>query len=190
MILHMTGTAPLIMHNSQLADPDNTYALKIQKITDKKKNMTPSDRAEVARLKFLGGLYYDDEIGPYLPAENVFRSLIKAGTTTRQGGKVEMAVEFFDTRAPLEYDGPRDSGELFGDGYTVYVDRRLVGVNRVKIPAVRPIFPKWAASFEIEMDYSVLSSADFASIAERAGRVGVGDFRRFYGKYSVRLEGK
>ena len=186
--LSMVGTAPLIMHNAQTADPLNHYAKAIKEITSKKTNKTEADEMELARIKFLAGLYFDDATGPYLPAANVFRCLIEAGAMTRDGKKIERGVNFTSDRSVLEYDGPRDLETLWGDGSTKYVDRRLAAVNRVRIPVTRPIFPEWAASFEIMVDDEVLDLSSFEDIAGKAGRaVGVGDYRRFYGKFSVEI---
>jgi len=188
MIITMTGTAPLIMHNAQTADPLNPYARAIKEITAKRTNKTDADELEISRLKFIAGLYYDDRDGPYLPAANIFRCLIEAGSMTRDGKKVERGVVFLADRARLEYDGPRDLESLWGDGATKYVDRRLAAVNRVRIPVTRPIFPEWACAFEVLVDDEVLNESAFVSLAQKAGRaVGVGDYRRFYGRFSVEI---
>lgn len=188
MLLTMTGTAPLIMHNVRTADPLDYYAKEIAKLTKKRTNKTEADMEEIGRLKFAAGLYYDAEIGPYLPAQNIFRCLIEAGSMTRDGKKIERGIVFLSDRSPLEYNGPRDIESLWGDGTTKFVDRRIVVVQRQRIVATRPIFPEWAAQFEIEVDPEVLDLDHFGDIARKAGRsVGVGDFRRFYGKFAVEL---
>ena len=188
MLLTMTGTAPLIMHNAQTADPLNPYAKAIKELTAKRTNKTDADELEISRLKFEAGLYYDDQDGPFLPAANIFRSLIEAGSMTRDGKKVERGVVFLGVQARLEYDGPRDLETLWGDGTGRFVDRRLAAVNRVRIPVTRPIFPDWSCSFEVLVDEEVLNPGAFRSLAEKAGRaVGVGDYRRFYGRFAVEI---
>jgi hypothetical protein len=188
MLLTLTGTAPLIMHNAQTADPLNPYARAIKELTAKRTNKTDADELEISRLKFVAGLYYDDQDGPYLPAANVFRCLIEAGSMTRDGKKVERGVVFLADRSRLEYDGPRDLNGMWGDGTTRFVDRRLAAVNRVRIPVTRPIFPEWSASFEVLVDEEVLNPGAFRALAEKAGRaVGVGDYRRFYGRFAVEI---
>lgn len=188
MRLTMTGTTPLIMHNVQMADPLNYWAREVAKLTAKRTNKTDADNLEISRLKFAAGLYYDDTLGPYLPAANVFRCLIEAGSMTRDGKKVERGVIFLSERSRLAYDGPRDIDALWGDGTSRFVDRRIVVVNRARIPGTRPIFPEWAASFEVEIDPEVIDLERFADIAGKAGRlVGVGDYRRFYGRFKAEL---
>jgi len=188
MILTMTGIAPLIMHNAQTADPLNPYARAIKEITSKRTNKTDADEMEISRLKFEAGLYYDETIGPYLPAANIFRCLIEAGSMTRDGKKVERGVVFLGDRAALGYDGPRDPAGLWGDGSTRFVDRRLAAVNRARIPVTRPIFPDWSVSFEVLVDDQIMNPSAFRDLAVKAGRaVGVGDYRRFYGRFAVTI---
>lgn len=185
----MTGIAPLIMHNVQTADPMNVYAKAMKKIHDKKRNKTDADEAELARLKFVAGLYYDEKTGPFLPAANLFRCLIEAGTMTRNGKNIERGVLILSgDKARLEYDGPRDVDSLYGDGETRFVDRRIGVIQRQRVVITRPIFPEWSAEFEVEVDPEVLNEDTFADIAARAGKaIGVGDYRRFYGKFRVDL---
>lgn len=188
MIIKLTGTAPLIMHNAQTADPLNPYARAIKELTAKRTNKTDADEMEISRLKFEAGLYFDDTIGPYLPSPNIFRSLIEAGSMTRDGRKIERGVQIIGTGSRLEYDGPRDLEGLWGDGTGRFVDRRLAAVNRVRIPVTRPIFPEWAAQFEVIVEDDVMNPGQFADIAVKAGKsVGVGDYRRFYGRFSVEV---
>jgi hypothetical protein len=175
------------MHNVRLADPDEPIVRQINEITAKKSAMTEAERLEVARLKFLGGMYYDEQFGPVLPAANIFASLIQAARKTRKGQDVEAGVIWLADKAPLQYDGPRDPGMLWNDGKSPFVDRRMVKVDRARIPGVRPIFPGWAAEIEIDYDDTIINLSDLEGFAAKAGRCGVGDYRRFYGRYKATI---
>lgn len=189
MRIEMVGTAPLLMHNIRLADDQDPYVREIKKLTAKKTKKTDDDKMEIDRLSFAGGLYWDEELGPYMPAENIFRCLMEAGSLTRSGKKIERGVIFEGTRAQLQYDGPRDIDTLWGDnGQSVFVDRRMVAVQRQRIPRVRPIFPNWALSIGVEIDPTVIDRDEFEDIVEKAGRlIGIGDYRRFYGKFEGKV---
>lgn len=189
MRIELTGTAPLIMHNIRLADDQQPIVRDIKKLTAKRTNKTDEDKAEIDRLSWLGALYHDPELGPYLPADNLFRCLMEAGSITRAGKKVSQALSVFDSKARLDYVGPRDPADLWGEGATSpYVSRLMVNVQGSRIPRVRPIFPQWACAFEIDVDNRVLSEEDFHDIATKAGKmIGVGTFRRFYGRFSVKI---
>ena len=187
MKLRLDGVTPLMMHNVRLADPDEPIVRQISDLTAKKSAMTDAERLEVARLKFLGGMYYDQQSGPYLPAANIFASLIAAARKTRKGLDVEAGVIWLADKAPLEYDGPRDPEKLWNGGNSPFVDRRMVKVDRARVPGIRPIFPGWAAEIEIDYDDTSINLSDLETFARRAGRVGVGDYRRFYGRYKATI---
>lgn len=188
LTMQLTGTAPLLMHNVQAADPLNAWAKEMRKITDKKRNKTEADDMELSRLKFMSSLYWDAEHGPFLPGPNIFRCLIEAGSMTRDGKNVERGVAMASPFGPLEYDGPRDADALWNGGEGRFVDRRLAAVNRVRVPVVRPIFVDWATSFDIMIEDTVIDPEKFGELASKAGRmVGVGDYRRFYGRFAVEI---
>jgi hypothetical protein len=189
MRIELTGTAPLIMHNIQMADDQNHLVRDIKKLTAKRTNKTDEDKLEIDRLSFVGSLYWDKDLGPYLPADNIFRALMEAGSITRAGKKVAQALSVFTYRAPLVYDGPRDPDGLWGVGSgSPHVSRLMVNVQGSRIPRVRPIFPTWSCGFEIDVDDRVLAHEDFEDIANKAGKmIGVGTFRRFYGRFDVKV---
>lgn len=190
MELIMTGTAPVLMHNIRLADDQNPYSREIKKLTSKKTKKTEEDKHEIDRLSFAGGLYHDEDLGPYIPAENIFRCLMESGSLTRSGKKIERGLIFEATRAPLEYDGPRDIESLWGNGESRFVDRRMVAVQRQRIPRVRPIFDGWSLSIGVAIDESIIDPDEFADIVSKAGRmIGIGDYRRFYGKFDGKVIG-
>lgn len=149
--------------------------------------MTQAERKEVSRLKFLGSMYYSEDIGPYLPAQNVFASLIEGARTFRKGTSVKSGLFWEESRAVLEYDGPRDPGKLWNDGASPFVDRRMATVNRARIPVIRVIFPGWSAVISLDFDDTIIDLAALRECARVAGRVGVGDYRQFYGSYRATL---
>jgi hypothetical protein len=185
----ITGTQPLLMHNVQLGDPDNEYVRAIGKLNALKGKITDEQRAERDWLKFRGGLYYEDSDGPVLPAANLFRSIQQAASLTRNGKDVERGFVVLDEYSPLEYNGPRKPEDLWGDGTSRFVDRRMAKVNRAPVVSIRPRFDGWSASFRFTLDEEVMNPEDFAYVAERAGRlIHIGDYRRFFGAYTVEID--
>lgn len=185
--LIMESTTPLLMKNIQLADPMNPIVKAIDAITSKKKNMTEADHQEVERLKFVGGLYYDQKVGPYIPAPNLFKCAIEAARKTREGKAIEGGIVWPEDKAILEYEGPRGLDALWADGR--FTDRRMVAINRARVPGVRPIFPEWSARIGLDFDPEVIDFDRVEAIFSLAGRaVGVGDFRRFYGRFTATIK--
>lgn len=186
--LTATGTRPLIMHNVRLASPLNAFAKELKRL-NAKRNKTDEDRLEIARVEFEGGLYHDAELGPYIPAPNLFRSLIDGGRLTKAGKRIERGVIIDGIEFPLIYKGPRDVERLWGGGESEYVDVRTVVVVRNKIDRCRPIFRTWAVEADIVLDPSVIDLAEFRDVARNAGQMaGLGDYRLMYGRYVTEIE--
>ncbi len=185
--LTATGTRPLLIHNVQLASPLNKYAKELKRLNSKRVK-TDEDRLEIAHVEWEGSLYFDEEIGPYIPGPNVFRSLINGGRITKAGKKIERGVIVSDLVLPLIYKGPRDLNGLWGDGESEFVDVRTVVVQRAKIDRCRPIFRKWAFEVDCIVDPKLIDFDEFAEIARNAGEFeGIGDYRLMYGRYSAEV---
>lgn len=187
MHIELTGTAPLLMHNVQLADSLNPFTRELAAITSKRKK-TDEDRLEMSRIEFLGGLYYAEGIGVHIPVENVFRCLMNAATINRAGKKIERGLIINGARFPLQYDGPREPEQLWGGGTSPFVDRRSVVVMNSRVTRTRPFFEKWGVQFDCEVDPQVLDDDEFRRILDNAGRmIGLGDYRRLYGKFTAEV---
>lgn len=188
--LTLTGVTPLLMHNVRLADPLDPWA-KAMKAVSSKRAKTDEDHAELARLEWMGGLYWDDEIGVYIPAENVVASIIRGGTKAKAGTAIRQAVTYIPSREgllwPVEHDGPHDREELYATGR--FTDRRSVVVSRNRIVRTRPRFDRWTVRGQLEIDETVIGHEDFAHHAAVAGRlVGLGDARLIgMGRYNIEV---
>lgn len=97
-----TGTTPLLMHNVRLASPMNRYAKQLSAATSEKTSSkrTDRDRIDIARIEFEGGMYhtatlpttdpyFNDEVGPYVPAKWLSKNLLDAARRGRRGKLVE-----------------------------------------------------------------------------------------------------
>jgi len=182
----LTGTEPLVMHSARLADPLDA-ATKALKAVSSKRVKTDDDREEMARLEFIGGLYLDADLGPYVPGENLERCLVDAAKITKSGRKVQQGVFVKTNVNPLAYGGPRDADGLWADANFRLVKSVKVQANRVM--RTRPMFRQWRLDAEGVLDTAVLSIDDLRSIAETAGtRIGLGDYRPRYGRFTVEVE--
>lgn len=186
--LTATGTRPLLLHNVQLASPLNPYAKRLKALNSKRVK-TDEDRMEIARVEFEGSLYFDNEIGPYIPGQNLLRSLVGGARLSKAGKKVERGVVVADFMLPLVYDGPRTVEGLWGNGESEFVDIRPVTVQRNKVDRCRPIFRNWLVEADILLDPKAIDPEEFAEVAKNAGALeGLGDFRTMYGRYDVAIE--
>jgi hypothetical protein len=179
--LTCTGTKPLLMHNSRLSNPLDTIAKSMKRISAKRVK-TDEDHEEMARLEHMGGLYFDEEIGPFVPGQNFERCLVDAARITKSGKKIERGV-FVDTDVnPLDYKGPRDLDGLWQDENFRFAASVKVGMSRVT--RTRPQFREWRVEAEGEFDATVINLVELGEIATTAGlMIGLGDWRPRYGRF-------
>ena len=177
VLTEMIGVTPLVMHNVRLSDPFDPMTLAIQEITAKKgKNRTDSENMEIHHLEFLGGLYYDADVGVYVPSANILKCWQEAAKVTKQGRQLVRAVALLSDKMRLQHSGPAKAEDLWGK--PEFRHRAMVGVQRSKVPRMRPIFRAWKLSFELELAQDIMNPQDLKTIISLAGRIeGLGDGR-------------
>jgi len=176
------------MHNVQMANPLNSYA-KMMKEISKKRVKTEEDLANLARIEFEGGLYWNEALGPVVPGQNVFATIQNGAKLNKLGRSIERGVVITELEVPLIYPGPRTVEELWGGGDSEFVDTRMVVVGTNKVPRTRPIFRQWAFEIEAEVDPEVMDFHDFEMVCQKAGAlIGIGDYRKMYGRFDVVVE--
>ena len=182
----ITGTAPMLMHNGRLANPLDPATQALKALTAKRKK-TDDDLIDIARAEFLGGLYIDPDVGPYVPGENVERAILDAAKLTKNGMNVKRGL-FIETDVnPIAYHGPRTAEGLWEDENFRLI--RTVRNQQNRVSRCRPMFTDWRTSAEGTLDESVLDFRTLASIVEQAGAyVGLGDWRPRYGRFTADLE--
>ncbi len=184
----------LLLHNAErLLNPFDPTVKEKQKLTAKRTKQTDEDRMMVARLEWTLSWYWDDTLGPVIPTTAIYASLFKAAKRTRGGTQFKDAVDDAtpDSRAVLVYDGPRGLDSLWGKGLgqSPYVDYRPVGQQAVKIMRCRPKLHAWSCQSRWIIDDTILNVDDFSGYAEAAGMYnGLGDYRQFYGRFSVDIK--
>lgn len=180
------GTSPLLMHSSRLSNPLDPAAKAMKKISGKQKK-TDDDHLELARLEHAGSLYFDPEVGPYLPSDNIWRSLLDGAKKHKLGVKVKEALLFPNDVNPIAYDGPRTIDGLWKDENYRHTASVKVGMSRVT--RTRPVFREWITETEGILDPNILDFDDLRMIAETSGSIiGLGDWRPRYGRYIATIE--
>jgi len=180
----IAGTAPLIMHNGQLADPANEWTRAVKEISGKRKK-TEADYKEMARLEWMGALYLQDGC-PCIPGHVFEAALIGKGGAARKQkmGKQAAAGLYVTKNFPLIYEGPSDPKELWLDEKFRFVV--AVKVGQARIMRTRPIFHEWSAEVEIEFDPDLVNADDVRLWVRTAGyEVGLMDWRPKFGRFDV-----
>lgn len=188
--LTMTGTAPLLLHNAQLSDPLNRWSREIKKISSKR-SKTNDDILEMARLEFLGGLYFDTDLGPVIPAMMIEASIRDGAKRLKLGKDVARGLRITDQVTPLVYDGPRDAENLWANGESEFVNRSPVKVGASRIMRTRPMFRDWVVEANGMFDEAIFNPETIDDIIGLAGTIaGIGDWRPRFGTFSHKFEVK
>jgi hypothetical protein len=181
------GTSPLLMHNARLVDPLDTVVKQIRQVSGKRKK-TDDDHAEIAHLEWLGAMYFQPDVGPYIPAPNLQKCLVEGARLSKDGKKIERGVFIETMTVPVQYTGPRELKELFNDRR--FVHRAPVKVGMSRVMRTRPVFAQWTLQATGMFDSTVIDLADLRNAAQVAGSmIGLGDNRPTYGRFTCTLEG-
>lgn len=182
----LQGIVPLIMHSDTMCNPLNPLTKQIKSITSKRKK-SDEDIAEIARLEWRGGLYYDKTLGtPYIPGQNIDGMLVEAAKLNKRGKEVKRAVITVENIIPLQYNGSKDPEKMFGDGATEFVDMRAVVIQRARTIRCRPIFQQWGLSFSVAFNPEIFNREDVITLMCTSGElIGLCEMRPRYGKFQV-----
>jgi len=177
------GISPLLMHSCVGVNPTHPLTIEKNNLTRKKKK-TEDDLVRILDLQWLLGVYHDEAIGPYIPAENVEATLRESAKKTKQGKLVTLGVYASPDRIPLIYDGARDIETLCQD--INFRDVKIVRIGQARVVACRPRFNHWSCNFTLDFDESVIDRADVVEIIKRAGaQIGICDYRPRYGRFEA-----
>lgn len=183
----LTGLGTLLMHNVRMADPLDEFTLRGRELMLAKKKKgadTAKITAELMRNEWEGGLYHDDHMGPYIPAESIRACLIEGARASRKGVDVQRAVIAVDN-ARLEYDGPRDVKGMWS---ARMFDRRMVTIERKRVLRCRPKFRDWSCVVNIQYVAEFMTHDTlFGYLCDAGLLAGLGDARSIgLGRFEVK----
>jgi hypothetical protein len=182
--VRISGISPLLMHSDRFANPLDKATKAHKELTGKRKK-TDSDHEAIAKSEWNGSLYHRDDMGPYIPGQNLDATLQEAAKLQKLGKKFKQAVMVVENEVPLIYKGPRDREGLFDAGF---FDVRGVKVSMAKLMRCRPKFNEWAAEFTVAFNEEVLNSEEVKKAIHDAGQlVGVCDYRPRFGKFAAEV---
>lgn len=171
----LTGASPLLMHADKLADPLNEATKRHKEVSSKRKK-TDEDLLYLAQSEWWHGMYYDDDLGPIIPANVIKGSLVNAAKMNRNGPVFKRAVNVLTPKSALEYKGTRDRDEMWKSDE--FKDVRSVSVNNSRIMRYRPVFKEWSLRTEIAFNKEQTDRDTVIHTLVNAGKlVGIGDYR-------------
>lgn len=180
------GVSPLIMHSCQCVNPLHPLSLEMKKINSKKKGKTEEDLAVLSDLEWEGGLYWNDEVGVYVPAENIEATIREGAKARRKGKDIVKGFMVEDMMVPLDIGENLTKEEMKADFR--FRDVRAMRVKTSRVMRTRPRFNMWNLAFTAMYDENVLNFDEIVDAIEYAGQyVGLCDSRPKYGKFSARV---
>lgn len=183
-----TGIRPLVMNNGAMVDRANPLKIKIDRINKKKsKDVTDTENEERDHLQWEGALYWSDELGPIIPADNIERCLQLGAQKSQKGKSIAAAVFCTEPEFAIEYDGPKDKNKMYLT--RKFELRKPVVVAKQRVMKVRPMIQAgWVITPEFEFDDKIINEKDLVKAAEDAGAlIGLGDWRPKFGRFIVEI---
>lgn len=186
--LKFVGVSNLLMHSDRGMNLLDDLTKQFKAIVGKRKK-TDEDYAEIARLEWELGLYFDKELGPYIPAINIEGCIRDGGKMEKRGEDVKKGTQVLIDKVALQYPGPRDIEGLWEKKY---YDIRAVGNQKNKVMRCRPAFKGWWLEFQIAFDPAIFNAHDLLRCAELGGNYcGLCDYTPRFGRFRVeRVNGK
>lgn len=191
--LNLVGIAPLLQSNPRTINPLDPMTRRLNDLVREKPaaDRTLDDLEAITRCEWEASLYYDPDIGPYIPSEWVEAALKKGGGLSRDGAKVQRSLLLTEIQVPLLYRGTRKIEEMYADraGFVLTIPVRNAGRNGGRVMRTRPMFRDWVVSADAELDTTVLDLKDLRRVGETTGRLlGIGDYRPKYGRFNFTVE--
>lgn len=178
------GSRPLLMHADVFADPLNPLTKAHKALTGKRKK-TDDDYEAIAKSEWRGGLYYDENLGPFIPGVNIEACLVSGAKLSKLGAQLKRSVEVMEERCRLEYEGPRTVQGLWDRRF---YDARSVKVGQARLMRYRPIFRHWRAECTIAFDPESIDRDQIISCLRDGGQYcGIGDYRPKFGRFGIEV---
>jgi hypothetical protein len=169
------GTTPLLMKSGEYDRGGETY--RAYTALGAKRGKSMDDKERLRELEWALGLYFDSELGPYIPGKNVKEMLNNAATNWRKGQDVYRSLAVLLYRIPLIYEGPRTQPELWEAGFEKTMMVANNGPAAGRVDRCRPMFAGWGLVAEIAYDPEDIDPDFLPLFAERSQRYGLGDYR-------------
>lgn len=191
--IRLTGTRPLLMARGDAANPFDEQKRDIEAISQKRKKSL-EDHERLSRLQFESSMYYDPQIGPYLPTDNLLKCLTQGAAKYREASDVKTSVviiglvdkEEDEAAAKLIYQGPRDVDSLYEDEAFRYRKMGKIPSSKTSVLITRARFNQWAVEFICE--FSEIEQHRIFEYWQRAGSmVGIGAWRLRYGLFNPEM---
>lgn len=186
--LHVSihGNSPLIEHSPKCVNPFHPIAKKMAPIMSKRKK-TDEDKIILSDYEWEAGVYWDDNIGLFIPNECIMATLVGGAKMNKNGSAIQRYTQVVESIAPLDIGEVQDYEKMKLDPR--FRDVRSVVVKRQRIIRTRPRFNTWRCSFTLLFDETKIDVDAIAMALENAGNyIGLCEMRNMgYGRFSASI---
>ena len=180
------NVTPLIMHSCKCVDPLHPISREMKKYTSKR-SKTEEDLLKIADLEWEAGAYWMDDIGLYIPSENVEATLRNGAKAFKKGKDFEKYIKVTDLIIPLDYGERLTKEQLIKDFR--YRDTRVMTVQKARVVRTRPRFNQWQIIFNLSYDETKIDLDTIVNCMEYSGNfIGLCDSRPKYGLFVPIIE--
>ena len=190
----VNGFSPLLQNNPRSINPMDPLG-KIDSAAAKtfRSNKTDENFIDQCRAGIAVRIFWDDDLGIYVPTRWVTAALAKKAYSLLGKGyskdAVRSAIFTITDKAKLTYDGMNnvktEHDIIMNDKFQTLIFQKI---GQVKVPKAMPIFHKWSFEFELEYDDSIFDFGQIKKVLEYTAKYGgYGDFRPTYGRALIEV---
>ena len=170
---------PMLQNNPQMIDLNNHYAIERAKFKKADQNTEAYNR-----VSWEGALYYDDEIGPYIPASHIEASIANASSKLKNTYKklFKASVFIVEPKIAIEFKGSRTLDGMWKEKRYDLRNVKIVGKGVIKC---RPKFENWHAFCTLTfIPTKDITANTVLSATQLAGQFhGIGDYLPKFGRF-------
>lgn len=172
MKVEIMGLTPMILHNGRTANPLDPFSKKMKALTSKR-NKTEEDIEALLMVQWESSLYWNDDIGLYMPSENLYTAFYKGAKKFKLGSKCS-AITFPEPLGyPILTANHTNFTALKADPLNKFI--KTVVVQKSKTISCRCILNTWSMKFSLEFETSVFDANEIKTILANMGqRIGIG----------------
>jgi len=193
--VHLSNLTPLIMSNDTLCDPLNPLTKEFKEISSNRKKEETHHLA-MAKIEWLGALYYNDEIGFFMPSKCLLGCFRTAAKKFKMGLMTKAITLDQHIGTPLigyEKETPDSLWQRSNSkGEKIHIFKCSVVNNGGRVISTKPIINKWECTFDLFLNTEIMNEAKLEKIIETAGvEYGIGSLRPglakgAYGKFEIK----
>lgn len=185
--VNLNGVSPLIMHSPKCVNPLHPLKIKLNEYTSKRKK-TAEDLQMISDLEWECGVYWDDNVGLFVPNEAILATIVEGGKLNKNGSAIQKYVQIIESLAPLDIGEDQNYDKMKYDPRLR--DVRSVVVEKKRVIRSRPRFNTWRCEFDLIYDENRIDAGTIALAVENAGKyIGLLEMRKMgYGRFAASIE--